>query len=265
MSKAHDHTLTGWFASRIGFRWRSFAKAVVGVVFLAVLIGFLMDGNGLAEQPKSSKGGQGKIEIAETVFDFGYMPQKGIFSHAFVAKNVGDGVLNIVKISPTCGCTTIPLKQAFLNPGEQVEIKVNFDTKNIPGKVVKKINVLSNDPVNGLSELYVKGIVGREPQLAAVGGPTVRFNKIDIKQRELTITNPTAKKRISLSILPLAHDFLAANLSGTDLGPGETATLTLSLVKDPPLGEYTSSITVECVADSTERISIPITGMGYAR
>ncbi len=80
----------------------------------------------------------------------------------------------------------------------------------------------------------------------------------------MRIKNPSAKQRIILSVLPLSDDFIEASLSSNKLGPQQEAVLTLSLAKKPPLGEYSSSITIECKGEKTERISLPITGIGYA-
>ena len=268
MSKAHDYPLIKVVRSLFPSRRAAFYVGIlfVGAGFFSPFI--LLDNKGLAEQqagPNSGDGAKGKIEFSEMRYDFGFIAPNGVFAHTFIAKNVGKGVLNIIKIDPTCGCTTVPITKAFLKPGEEVRIRVNFNSKNITGKVAKRIKVLSTDPEDAASDLYITGIVGQEPRMVTIDGPQVRFNQIDIQNRQIQITSRSAKKDMTLTILPMSDDFLRATLSSQTLGPGNTSTLTLSLVQKPPLGEYASSVTVECAADSTERFSIPITGIGYAR
>ncbi len=264
MPKTHRDSLIKHNFSKIRRRCALSAVGKGVSTIITVFLVILMINICLADPPPKTGKPRGKIEISQMDYDFGYMSQRGVFSHVFVAKNVGQGVLNIVKIDPTCGCTTIPIKKAFLKPGEQVEIKVNFDSGKITGRVAKRIKVLSTDPQNGLLELYIRGMVAREPETVELSGPAVRFVKIDVTRREVQIKNISAKQGLTLSVLPLSDDFIEASLSTDKLAPGSEAVLTLTLKKNPPLGEYSSSVTVECKGEKTERISIPITGIGYA-
>ena len=147
-----------------------------------------------ADEDNAKEEPKGRIEVSEYTFDFGYMPEGVVVVHNYIVKNIGKGVLNIVKVDPTCGCTTVPLRKAFLKPGEQTELRVSFDSRKYKGNIYKRIKVLSNDPDNGLVELFVRGIVAKLPESVQLSGPAVRFEGIDVKTREVRIKNEKVVK-----------------------------------------------------------------------
>ncbi len=208
--------------------------------------------------------GQGKIEVAEYTYDFGYLPQGATVSHIYRVKNVGKGMLNIVKITPSCGCTTIPLKSAFLQPGEEADLRVDFETRKFTGGINKRIKILSTDPQQGLVELFIRGRVGETPKSISLSGPALRFDSIDIVQREVKIKN-TSFDPIHLSILPIADSFIHTALTPDEIKPQEEAILTVRIGKGAPVGDYRSSITIEAKGKKVERITIPVSGTAYAQ
>ena len=232
--------------------------ALNAALLLSVLVSTVLAG------PRQTEGeGKGKIEFAELVFDFGFMPQNAVFSHNFVVRNTGRGVLNIVKVQPTCGCTTVPMDRAFLKPGEKTDIRVNFDSGKMQDNVNKRIKVLSTDPENGLVELYFKGIVGKSPETVELIGSALNFTDIGTILREVRVKNITPQP-ITLSVLPPADSFLEVAISSQKIAPQAEVILTIKLKKSPPLGEFKTSITLESSGQKIERISVPITGVGYA-
>jgi len=206
----------------------------------------------------------GRIEVSETVFNLGYMPQHSILSHTFILKNVGEGILNIVNVKPTCACTNAPLEKPFLKPGEETALRVDFKSGNYNGKVHKRIKVLTNDPKEFLVELFITGVVAKLPESVELSGPALRFDKLDILKREVRIKN-ISHNELTLTVLPLSDEFLTATLTPAKIAPQQEALLVLELTGDTPLGEYKSSVTVEAKGKKIERFSVPITGIGYSR
>jgi len=229
---------------------------------LALLL--ILSSKSFADPVSGNADAPGKIEVTEHTFDFGFMPQNAVFSHIFQVRNVGQGTLNIVKVEPTCGCTSVPLNKAFLKAGEKTDIRVNFDSGKFQGGIHKRIKVLSTDPQNGLVELFIHGVVGKPPEAVELIGPMMNFDKIGIVSREIRVKNLSMQK-IILTVLPLVDGFFEAVVSPQKIEPQAEATLTVTLKETPPLGEFKSSVTVESTGDKVERFSIPIAGIGYAR
>ena len=44
--------------------------------------------------------GAPRLEIPESIFDFGYVPQNAVISHVFWLKSTGDDTLRILNIKP---------------------------------------------------------------------------------------------------------------------------------------------------------------------
>lgn len=106
---------------------------------------------------------QAKIKFDETVYEFGVVKEGEIASHTFRYTNVGDQPLYLIKVKPSCGCTTPSWPKDTLKPGESSTIVVNYNSKGRShasgiGPFYKTIAILSNAaPEN--SALYIKGVV----------------------------------------------------------------------------------------------------------
>lgn len=81
----------------------------------------------------------------------------------FPLANGGGDDLSILRVEPTCGCTTALLSAPLLRAGERGGIRVVFDSDNFAGEVVKEVEVLSNDPLRPSVRLLVKALV--EPEI----------------------------------------------------------------------------------------------------
>ena len=75
---------------------------------------------------------------------FGSIKEGEIAEHDFHFKNVGDGVLIINDVKPSCGCTSPEWPKEPIAPGEEGVIKVKFNSKNHVGKNDKSVTIQSN-------------------------------------------------------------------------------------------------------------------------
>ena len=106
--------------------------------------------------PVADKSAEGPILVfSETEHDFGEVKQKQSVKHIFKFKNKGDALLVIDKVKATCGCTGTLLSKDEIQPGEEGEIKVTFNTGMSSGKKNKQIYVHSNDPSQPAAKLQI--------------------------------------------------------------------------------------------------------------
>jgi hypothetical protein len=71
----------------------------------------------------------------------------GLVKHFSVEiKNGGNDTLKIVSIKPSCGCTTVKAPKSILLPGESDTVSLDFNTTGMRGRVVKNVDIESNDP-----------------------------------------------------------------------------------------------------------------------
>lgn len=124
---------------------------IFGVVFLVlVVLGYFRTG----VNSSSSDGISGPKAVFEPkVYDFGDVEFGQIAKYEFTLGNEGDQVLEINRVSTSCGCTKAKISQESLAPGEKTKVLVSFNPeamgKTIIGKSVQRfIYIRSNDSAN---------------------------------------------------------------------------------------------------------------------
>jgi len=117
----------------------------------------------------ADKGSLAKIEIAETVHDFGKVKEGAVVEHTFTIKNTGTAPLIIKETRATCGCTVPEKPEQPIAPGATGEIKVKFNTAGKPGAQSKVVTIVANtSPEN--SEVTLRGFVEGD-ELKNLNGP----------------------------------------------------------------------------------------------
>ncbi|MBN1413892.1 MAG: DUF1573 domain-containing protein [Bacteroidales bacterium] len=99
------------------------------------------------------------VSFDATVFDFGYVTAGTRVEHDFVMTNKGKSNLYVRKLSASCGCTAVQPSKTVIAPGESTEIKVLFNTKGRNGADKKAITVITNDPRQSKTILWIKAFV----------------------------------------------------------------------------------------------------------
>lgn len=101
-----------------------------------------------------------KIEITPGYFDFGEVNYGQILNYSFKVKNLGKEILEIKRVATSCACATAKISKEKINPGEEAELLVAYDsgamgTLHGKGKQERIIYVKSNDPVNPQVEVRI--------------------------------------------------------------------------------------------------------------
>lgn len=100
-----------------------------------------------------------KIAFENATYDFGKIKQGEKVDFEYVFTNTGKSDLIIRKISPSCGCTVVDKNVQIIKPGEKGSIKSQFNSAGRTGSQSKTITVISNDPSNPRSILWIKGTI----------------------------------------------------------------------------------------------------------
>ncbi|MDP4007581.1 MAG: DUF1573 domain-containing protein [Candidatus Peregrinibacteria bacterium] len=105
----------------------------------------------------------GNIEIMPSIFDFGEIDRtQGEVSTTVIVENVGEEILNMNRLSTSCGCTTAEMDMSDLAPGESREMVVTFDPMTHPdltGPVIRIIYLQTSDSVRPEIEIELTGNV----------------------------------------------------------------------------------------------------------
>ncbi len=100
-----------------------------------------------------------KVSYNKIRHNFGEVKSGSTVTYNFVIKNEGKNKLIIRKVKASCGCTATKPGKKELNPGEETELKVSFNTRGRNGKQHKTVTVITNDPKNPIQILHIQANV----------------------------------------------------------------------------------------------------------
>lgn len=211
---------------------------------------------------------QPKIVVPEQRFDFGYSPEGYYMVHSFKVRNAGEGELRIQRVRTTCGCTSAPMKKMQLEPGEETEVTVIFNSTRYKHKTSKSAIITSNDPVNRSMRVTFSA------NMDTAGFPLdIQPRALDIPRGEdppekivFKITNPT-ETPIELEIVDYTADvFDEPNLKDEKIKSGDTGKIEIELNDDfDPAAHYVkASVTLRAtgIGEAPLLFTIPVKGSG---
>lgn len=100
----------------------------------------------------------GRIEvIGPNSIDFGKYPARERKVARYKIRNAGEGILKILKVRKTCGCSSARTDKTELKPEEEATIEVTMLPNAIAGLYSKNTYVESTDPNNRFLRLTVAG------------------------------------------------------------------------------------------------------------
>ena len=98
-----------------------------------------------------------RIEFLEKTHDFGHATKGQEIISSFKFANTGKNELSIRKIETNCQCVSLDSIPAVIPPGNEFTLKAHFNTSGRYGTQHKTIIVFSNDPLNSINVLTIKG------------------------------------------------------------------------------------------------------------
>jgi len=99
------------------------------------------------------------LKVDNSEFKFGTIEQGTDVEHSFKLTNAGKSDLHIRKVNASCGCTAVQPEKTLIAPGETVNIRTIFKSAGKVGNQNKTVTIITNDPVNSKTILWVKGEV----------------------------------------------------------------------------------------------------------
>ncbi len=193
-----------------------------------------------------------KISAKTEVFDFGTKTAGEIVTYSFVIANIGDQPLIIDKVLTSCGCTAAEPAEKTIAPNKSTTIKVEFNTTGREGKQIKYINVVSNDPNDGVHKLTLQGEVAPAPK-QPVDGAKLKFEKNqhdfgnatdgDVVSYNFNFEN-TGTKDLEIRDVRTSCGCTAAVPDKKIYKPGEKGTLKVDLDTKNRPGRLSRTITV---------------------
>jgi hypothetical protein len=195
--------------------------------------------------------------VSRPDYDFGTIYQGEQVHHVFVFSNSGKDTLNIEKVSSSCGCTAALASAKSLAPGSSGEIQATFDSTRFRGAVSKTVYLYTNDPVQPVVQLRLKGNIQEE---LAINPQQVNFGAVVPKRAvESTVSLINQGNReIRLEGLETTTPELTARLSAEVIPPGGKVAVELTLTPKPGHPRFSGYVLFKAVGAVTHDLRIPV-------
>lgn len=115
-------------------------------------------------------------------------------------KNVGEGMLNLTKVQPSCGCTVLEaLQDSSLAPGQAITLHVQLDAVHRKGPQSKSIAIMSDDPNNPTKIIRLRANIQNDVTYTPDNQYLVFNNAVVGKEVEASIrVKNTSEKSLTL-------------------------------------------------------------------
>lgn len=208
----------------------------------------------LAEEDTLSKS---RIELAESLFNFGNVSQGTVVKHDFVVKNSGESDLVIHRIVPACGCTATSASADTIPPNGEGTVHVEFDTTGFSGTKHKTVRLYTNDLNNPTSVLTLKGDI--EPDVDVEPkrlffGDLVRGLKDESRTHDVTIR---VREDASASIGKITSYSRYLSVKEVESGPRKKV-VRVTVSPEAPLGELRERLIVGLDGSKRKSINVPV-------
>lgn len=184
-------------------------------------------------------------------YRFGEIQAGEVVSHTFAYKNETDYSIVVYQIVTSCGCLAVDHRGVTLQPGEQLEIPVEFHSKGFVGEVAKELEIMSSHQETPRVRLVLQGIV--KPRFAVVPSK-IHFDTIHAsgtaKGRELIIQG---KGSSLLRVKSLSRNIKLRKIEASD----KHVRYEVSLVPPLLLGEMSAAISVSDKTGTSQYV-IPV-------
>lgn len=132
---------------------------------LIVCCGLIVSCNRGAQKPvaieQTSAEGVAKFVFSEEIHNFGTLKAGEVVAYTFTFKNEGNKPLIINSADAGCNCTEVKLPQQPVEPGQEGNIEVIYNSSGEVGRQLKTIILFSNaEPAQ--VKLYIRADVKNE-------------------------------------------------------------------------------------------------------
>jgi hypothetical protein len=211
-------------------------------------------------------GPQPKIELPEKAFDFGYSPEGFFLVHPFKIRNDGEAELVIERVRTTCGCTSAPLAKTNLDPGEETEVMVIFNSRRYKHRTSKGTIITSNDLLNKSVRVTFSANMDSTglPFWIEPFGLTIENGNKPPKKMVFEIENKS-DQNYELSVVGWTSDIISKpEIKHPRFKSGAKTEIEVKMNKDFDYAAnyIKSSFTIEAAGENPVRFTIPIMGSG---
>lgn len=213
----------------------------------------------------SSGFSQAKLALDSQEIDLGEMYNGEVVKARIALKSAGKSPLRIVRISTSCGCTTVKQPQGDIPPGKTDFLEVEFNSAGFRGKAVKYVYIETNDPENQYTSVTLSALIREELQ-PVQNNTLIWFGDVPVgKKAEQTY----ALKNISSNIIEIrsitaSHKSLSVTFDKKEVPPEGTVTFVVSVTPEKT-GYLNETFYVETNSKHQKKVPVRVSLMGVQR
>lgn len=213
----------------------------------------------------SSGFSQAKLALDSQEIDLGEMYNGEVVKARIALKSAGKSPLRIVRISTSCGCTTVKQPQGDIPPGKTDFLEVEFNSAGFRGKAVKYVYIETNDPENQYASVTLSALIREELQ-PVQNNTLIWFGDVPVgKKAEQTY----ALKNISSNIIEIrsitaSHKSLSVTFDKKVVPPEGTVTFVVSVTPEKT-GYLNETFFVETNSKHQKKVPVRVSLMGVQR
>lgn len=199
---------------------------------------------------------QAKLALTEREIDLGKIYNGQIVKAAIPLKNTGSSGLKVIRISTSCGCTTVRQPEGEIPPGRTDLLEVEFNSAGFRGRATKYVFIETNDPGNQYVSVTLSAEIVEE--LAPVGNSSlVWFSDVPVgaTAQQTYVLKNISGRRLTIRGIRSPNKDIRASYDRKVLAPQDTVSLTFTVQPAKP-GYVMETVYVE--TDSKNQSSVPV-------
>ena len=200
-----------------------------------------------------------RMHVDKPVFDFGQVEQGEKVTHDFRFTNQGNRDLRVQSVKTSCGCTAAVIAADTIPPGTEGTIQATFDTKRFAGQKAKDIRVHTNDPLNPVTTLTLRGEITTEVQVEPAQLYLGRLQRGSPITRTVTVLYDE-NKSFEITDITNANTDISVRAEDVQVAGKKGKALQVSVSKTARRGPLNDTITVTTTSTKKPTISIPVVG-----
>lgn len=204
---------------------------------------------------------QPALEITESTFEFGSVPQNSTVFHYFWFKSTGTDTLKINHIKTGCACVLMPLERDRIAPGDSMKVGIYWNIKRRVGKIGRYPYIFTNareEPYR----IYLKGTISIKPNEArplSIQPFKLELSKLADKSIDSLsfVLHNHSDKDLHFSLLSYPFEECEVVLPEILLANSDNSCY-IKVNKDFLDNEFKRSITMQLTDDRKTIITIPV-------
>lgn len=238
-------------------KWFAHDSAALLLVALLVCGQAAGQQSDLSTDPEVEAVGGPRLEISTRDWDFGTVWQGVPLELQITLKNVGDAPLVFEDTKTSCGCALSTRPKSPLSPGESCEIKISYASKTKMGKAHQTITLVTNDPLQRLVPITIRGEVKPcyevDPKNGLIFGTLLRTAR---ETRAMSILN-RYEKPLSLR-LEKNQEAGPFEFELKQVEPGQRYELSATSLPPIASGTYNGRVVLSTSLEHMPEITIPV-------